>query len=125
MKRRCFKPNRKAFKDYGGRGITVCSGWLEYESFHAWAMANGYTDNLTIERKDVNGDYCPDNCEWIPLVEQNQNTRKSRLITYNGQTMNMSRWAKTIGLEEATLWSRLKKGWSVEKALTTPLRRAA
>lgn len=73
---RCTSPNTPAYKNYGGRGITVCNEWInDKESFYHWAMQNGYKDKLSIERIDVNKGYCPENCTWIPLVEQVLNTR--------------------------------------------------
>ena len=68
-----------SYKDYGGRGITMCPDWLgSFPAFYAWAMANGYADDLTIDRIDVNGRYAPDNCRWVTRAEQNRNTRKTK-----------------------------------------------
>lgn len=75
MLSRCVYKNAKNNKDYGGRGISVCEEWLEFENFRDWAMANGYTDNLTIERKNVDGNYEPGNCTWVTAQEQMFNTR--------------------------------------------------
>jgi hypothetical protein len=78
MKSRCYNPRVACFKNYGGRGITICAEWLSsFKSFHDWAMANGYRDDLTIDRVDVNGNYEPNNCRWATAAEQAHNTRKT------------------------------------------------
>lgn len=77
MKTRCHNPKSPRYNDYGGRGITVCDEWLnDFKAFYDWAMSHGYADNLTIDRKNVNGNYEPSNCRWATVQEQNQNKRK-------------------------------------------------
>lgn len=78
MKQRCTNPNSASYKNYGGRGISVCSEWKEYAPFKNWADSAGYRDGLTIERKDVHGNYCPENCEWIPRAQQGKNTTRTK-----------------------------------------------
>lgn len=76
MHTRCYNKNFFAYKYYGGRGISICDEWLhDFQAFHDWAIANGYADNLTIDRIDVNGNYCPGSCRWATMEEQNQNKR--------------------------------------------------
>lgn len=123
MKKRCFYPKAKFYKDYGGRGVTIAHEWLDFATFYSWAMENGYSEGLTIERKDVNGNYEPGNCKWIPLTKQMRNTRSNHLITYQNQTRCMTEWAEIMNLKVETLFHRLKSGWDIEKALTQPLRR--
>jgi hypothetical protein len=121
MKNRCFNPNNHIYDKYGGRGITVCEEWKEFEPFRDWALANGYAEGLTIDRIDVNGNYEPSNCRWATMKEQQNNRRNNRYLTYNGETHTMAEWAEIKGLSEQTLAKRLNKhGWSVERALTTP-----
>ena len=124
MKQRCHNPNDKYYHNYGERGISVCKEWRNKEtgiySFVEWALANGYADDLTIERIDVNGDYEPSNCCWIPRSEQPKNTRRSKRYTYNGMTKTLRDWGVYLGGSPCLVRDRLKKGWDIEKAITTP-----
>ena len=124
MKKRCGNPSNSGYKNYGGRGITVCEEWAQsFEAFRDWAHANGYRDDLTIDRISNDGNYCPENCHWVTTAEQNSNRRFNHNITHNGETHTLAQWARLTGVKEATLWRRIKRGWSVEKALTTKVRR--
>ena len=118
MMRRCYDQASADFPNYGGRGINVCSAWHEQSGFYQWAGAAGYRRGLTIERRDVNGNYCPDNCEWIPNEQQARNTRKVRRLTFNGIERPLTEWAEILGLRPNTIKTRLRLGWSVNDALT-------
>lgn len=109
-------------RDYFDRGIRICEEWEHcYEAFMDWALANGYKEGLTIDRIDNDGDYCPENCRWVPLAEQANNTRRNRNYTFNGKTQNITQWAKELNVSEDMLRGRLVVlGWDVEKALLTP-----
>ena len=119
MKSRCQNPNFSCFANYGGRGITVCEDWQDYVAFENWATENGYADNLSIDRIDVNGPYCPENCRWATCIEQANNTRANRLITFNGKTMTSRQWDRYLGFRAGMTSDRLNTlGWSIERALT-------
>ena len=119
MKCRCHKESAPDFSRYGGRGIKVCEEWLnDFQVFYDWAMANGYRDDLTLDRIDNNKGYSPDNCRWADAETQNNNTRRNFYITYNGETLSLAQCARKYGIKQNTLHSRLTKyGWSVERAL--------
>lgn len=84
MKKRCDNQNTLNYKNYGGRGISYCEAWDKYENFRKWALENGYSDNLTIDRIDVNKGYCPDNCRWATRTEQSNNRRNWGMLPYYG-----------------------------------------
>lgn len=118
MKSRCYNKNNRAYPNYGGRGIIVCSEWLhDFMAFYNWSMSNGYDDNLTIDRIDVNGNYEPSNCRWADRKQQNRNTRKNRMYTINGVTKCLQYWCDYYKLNRSTVCNRLNKNWSIEKAL--------
>lgn len=122
MKKRCLNPNCKRYKDYGGRGIEICEEWLKgFDEFADWAKANGYRNGLTIERKDVNGNYESDNCIWITKQQQAFNKRDSIFVTYSGQTKDLMVWCNELGLTYDTIHNRITRGWSPEKAFENPI----
>ena len=121
MKNRCYNSKSEAYHNYGGRGITVCDEWLhDFKTFYDWAMANGYRDDLTIDRIDVNGNYEPSNCRWVNREQQANNQRGNHLVTYKGETHTIAEWARIKHINYGVLRQRLFRGWNIEKALNTP-----
>lgn len=118
MKTRCLNKNDEHFPLYGGRGITICDEWKhDFQAFYDWAMANGYQDNLTIDRIDVNGNYEPSNCRWLTRQEQNFNKRNTIFVTLNGETKSLAEWAAETGIYYQTLVYRYKAGKSPAEIL--------
>ena len=118
MKQRCYNPNKPQYKDWGGRGITICDEWLnDFMAFYDWAMSNGYQDNLTIDRIDNNKGYEPSNCRWVDHKIQNRNKRNNRNYTINGETHCLTEWCEILGLNRGTVKNRLRYGWSIEQSL--------
>ena len=127
MKNRCYCVNDPCYKNYGGRGIGVCDLWRNsYVDFRQWAYENGYDENApkyecTIDRINVDEDYSPENCRWATMKQQDNNKRNTRYLEYNGKRQSLSLWAEEKGMSKKTLHERLKRGWSVEDALTRPI----
>ena len=118
MRQRCINPNNKDFKNYGARGISICREWDDYSFFYDWAMSSGYKEGVTIERSDVNGDYCPDNCTWIKNEKQALNRRNNVKIEYAGGLYSMRELSELSGVNYHTLRNRMNNyGWSVERAM--------
>lgn len=119
MKERCYYPNNNRYYRYGARGIKICDEWLKDRStFFDWAYKNGYEDGLTIDRIDVNGNYCPENCRWISKAKQASNTSRTRRITYKGITHSAAEWGRILSLNPCTIRDRLDKGWPIKKVLS-------
>ena len=122
MKQRCNNPNNHKYPRYGARGIKVCDEWNcrnGLKAFGEWALQNGYSDELTLDRIDNNGNYEPSNCRWIDLKAQSNNRSDNDYIEFNGEVHTLTEWSEIIGLNRGTLWSRLhREHWSVERALT-------
>jgi hypothetical protein len=117
--RRTEDSNRKEYKDYGGRGIKICPEWRNsYEAFRDWALRNGYTDNLLIDRINKDDDYSPSNCRWISRKEQSLNRSDTRRLTVNGITKTLSEWARHTGMPYAKLKKRVRLGWPDEKVIS-------
>lgn len=118
MKERCDSSGRKDSKYYHEKGITYCDEWKMYENFQEWALQNGYNDNLTLDRIDGNLPYCPENCRWITIEEQQRNRSCCLYFTHDGKTKTLSEWAREFGINRTTLHDRIfKLGYSFEEAI--------
>lgn len=118
MRKRCNNPHDSAYNYYGGKGIKVCEEWDDFTSFKEWAMANGYSDDLTIDRIDSDKDYCPQNCRWSNFKDQCNNRTNNCFIEYNGERLTIAQWSERLGIKYTTLYRRIKCGKSPEEALT-------
>ena len=122
MHNRCENEKNPAYKNYGGRGISICKEWEhDFVSFYNWSMSNGYVDGLSIDRIDVNGPYSPDNCRWIPIGDQAKNTRKNLFFNINGERMTLAEMSRRFNVPYERLYWRIKTGWDIQKAITMPL----
>ena len=123
MINRCCNPNNKRYYDYGGRGIKLCSEWRnKYKNFEKWALNNGYSDDLTIDRKDNNKGYCPKNCRWITRKENSRNMRNNRFITIDGCKKTLQEWSEIYSIRSCTVATRIRRGWTEIEAVTTPVK---
>lgn len=118
MRQRCNNPKASHYKRYGGRGIKVCDEWSnDFPSFEAWALANGYADNLTLDRINNNGNYEPSNCRWTDIPTQMVNRHNTRWETINGETHTLKEWAEISGINLRTIQSRYDRGCRGERLI--------
>lgn len=116
MKRRCDSPKAERYPRYGGRGIRYCEEWKNFIPFMEWAFENGYVDGLSIERIDTDGNYCPENCKWIPLKQQANNTSQNRHVTMRGEKMTIAQFAEKLGAPYSAVYQEICiLHWSPEK----------
>lgn len=120
MKRRCYNENNKSYEYYGGRGIQVCERWKNSVENFVEDMGLRPGPEYSIDRKDVNGNYCKENCEWKTHQEQMNNTRMNKFITFNNETFTISEWSRKLGFRVGIIQHRLSCGWSIERTLTEP-----
>ena len=120
IKTRC-NPNYNKAKYYYGKGISMCEEWNNcFDSFYKWAINNGYKDGLTIDRIDNNKGYSPDNCRWVDYKIQENNRTNNKRIEYQGNTHTIAEWSRILGIKDSKLRSRIRYGWDIERAFTTP-----
>lgn len=122
MRTRCYNPKAINYQWYGAKGIKVCDEWQCFLPFYDWAVRNGYSDNLTLDRIESDGNYTPENCRWITISEQQQNRSDNALITINGETKCLSEWSRIYGINYGTARSRHENGVPWEQAFSQEVR---
>lgn len=123
MVQRCCNPKNRAYRRYGGRGIVICDEWRnDPTAFIQWSLANGHAPGLTIDRKDNEQGYSPENCRWVTAKENNRNRSSNLIIEIFGERKCLAEWAEDPRClpRLSSLQERIAKGWSPELALTTP-----
>lgn len=119
MKDRCYNKHNKNYKNYGQRKIKVCNEWKkDFMNFYNWSINNGYKNDLTIDRIDVNGNYEPSNCRWATIKQQQNNKRNNHILHYKNEEHNITEWALLLGINRSNIYNRLRRGWTIEKALS-------
>ena len=117
---RCNNPNNPAYNHYGGRGIKVCEEWNDPIVFIEWALANGYDDSLSIDRIDVDGDYCPENCRWVDNKMQGSNRTSTHFVQIDRWVLPILMWSKIVNISDVTIHKRIRNGWSEQDAILVP-----
>lgn len=116
MKQRCYCLSCKDYPRYGGRGVIICDEWrIDFNKFQDWSLQNGYSDDLTIDRIDVNGNYEPSNCRWTSPKTQSRNMRTNKNITYNGETHCIAEWAEITGIPRKCLEYRIRNWFDLDR----------
>lgn len=120
VKKRCLNKNHCRYKNYGGRGITVCNEWKKsYLAFRTWALNNGYKEELTIDRINNDGNYEPKNCRWATIIEQANNRSNNHLIKYKGKEKTIAQWARKLNMKYSTFAGRIRIGWKIQEIIKT------
>jgi len=124
MRQRCNNPDNKRYENYGGRGIKVCDDWdSDFETFRTWAQNNGYHEGLSIERINVDGNYEPTNCTWIPMEEQAVNRTSTVWVEFQGETLNLKQWAEKLNINYGTLAARYRRSGMRPPELFEPVKK--
>lgn len=122
MRRRCTDQREKDYPRYGGRGITICPEWsASFETFRDWALANGYRNDLTLERRNNDGPYSPENCKWATLQEQANNRRDNVTVTVNGKTHTLAEWERILGIRYGALRDLKSDGKNLKMVIETAI----
>ena len=122
MMQRCYNEKSKIYRRYGGRGIYVCEEWHDFFKFVEWSdSVGGRPEGYTLDRRDNNGPYCPENCRWATMKTQNINKSDNIVIEYNGRTQTLVEWAKELGINWVTFHNRYVRGWRIERMMTEPV----
>lgn len=112
IKQRCFNPNSNRYKNYGGRGISICDEWKNsFETFCKWALGNGYKEGLSIDRIDHEKNYEPSNCRWTDEITQQNNRTNNTLYEYEGETHTLTEWSRIKGIKPKTFCTRWRRGY--------------
>ena len=122
MKHRCSSPKHNRYRNYGGKNIHVCEEWQDFDVFAQWALSHGYQHGLTIDRINVNSSYTPDNCRFVTSKEQANNKTTNKWVEYNGEKYTVAKLADKIGMKYTTLNERLRHGWSIDDAVSIPVK---
>lgn len=126
MIKRCSDPRNHRYANYGRRGIAVCQEWTGSEGrhrFYDWAMAQGYSEGLSLDRINVNGDYTPDNCRLVGSIIQANNTTRNHYITWQNETLSAADWARRFGLTYSSMIHRVRRGWAMDRIAKQPMRK--
>lgn len=126
MIRRCHVPGSRRYERYGARGISVCDEWrYNRTAFFEWAVANGVREDLSIERIDLDGNYCPENCRFATAIEQQNNTSRNRFLAWDGKIKTLAQWARELGVRPQAMQHRVARSWNIERIFTQPFRRVS